>query len=140
MQKAIRLAMKNDFDISRFSFQDKRLRMSRYYIHDDGISLYSGGKDWKQYGGHFQCKHVFLGFYQLFFGTDFIDKLVGERPGCKYNIEGYCDSAPKKRYVDKCNPNCDGYGFGWRSPSYHRSKLANLKDIEAIKAYVEGLV
>jgi hypothetical protein len=123
MQKAVEKAIDNGFDWIKL-FATGAPEQRHHVLGVDKIKVFITTTE----------------LYWLIFGTDFLDKLVGKRPGCKYNIEGYCDSAPKKRYADKCNPNCDGYGFGWRSPSYHRSQLANLKDIEDIKAYVEGLV
>jgi hypothetical protein len=98
-----------------------------------------------------------MNLYQLIFGTDFIDKLVGDgeccaNESCDYYSKrkachcdavtaGYSDTG---EFVANKTPVfykfCDDGRIVVAVADYHRSKLANLKDIEAIKDYVEGLV
>lgn len=86
-----------------------------------------------------------MGVYFLVFGTDFIDKLVGDGKAfyyCKKNTFRYNRGCVQ----DQCD--CDE---GWENcehrisiyidtADYHRQKLSNIKDIEKIKEYVDGLV
>jgi len=73
-------------------------------------------------------KRVWTGtFYDLFFGTDFVEKLVGE-------TANYCDIYKKECIKDFCSiskewTSCHSKKNGCLA-DYHRQQLTNMKDVD----------
>jgi hypothetical protein len=85
-------------------------------------------------------------YYELIFGTDYIDKLVGEgKPDCG-GYSGRCVllDKPRVEIIDNypCRGEHDGdwckYLLRWEDANYHRSQLANMT-LEQMKERINEL-
>lgn len=113
MKEAIEKAIKNGFNPTKGILEDYMLEQNFlvvYYVYQKG---------------DLPRKHIVINIYRLIFGTDFIDKLVME---ADFKVApGYC-------------PKCGRSTGKIINAHYHRSQMANIKDVEKLKEYVRGLI
>jgi Rieske Fe-S protein len=69
--------------------------------------------------------------WELIFGTDFIDKLVGEVPVC-----GHCGKKLILTDIGLERCYCHGSPYSMNSAHYHRSQMVNIMDVEKLKEYI----
>jgi hypothetical protein len=149
MKYAIETAIKNEFNLYGIK------ECTTWFLHDgqqggkDNCLVIDNTYDLFDGKGRRGTKHH-LQLRELTFGTDFIDKLVGEgKPDCG----AYCGKCAKsmrliQTLIDEGKLTCKGkhdgdwckYLLSWQDADYHRREMANIKDIEKLKEYIRGLV
>lgn len=128
MEKAIEKAIKNGFNPI-----GTEVKLTGFSLRGDEVEL-----DFVRLRGENKNMNSCVGinYYELIFGTDFIECLVGKGNRCSYFDIDVDTNA--------CEENC-GNIFDCASleslddmPNYHRAQMSSLKDIDAIKEYIKN--
>lgn len=136
-EDVIRVAIEREFDISKASLgvalnEEADLDTIHYLFYED------------------ECyqEYYVISIAHLVFLTDFIDKLVGEGEKeymCVTDKISLCayDREPKGYWCSRSDikEECPCYKVTKnKDADYHRSEMANMKDIDKLKAYCVGLI
>ena len=116
MKQAIEKAIENDYDIVQAA-----VGLAEEACEEDKEHVYILDED--------EGYHV-LNIYQCIFGTNLVECLVGE--GYYVCIStAFCDDCNEFGEDKECASN------QLQNADYHRSQMANLPDIKAIKQYIK---
>jgi hypothetical protein len=136
MKEVIEKAIKNGFEMPMY---DKRTKYLKCYTYKYGVSITTTKN---AHGG-------WIGYHELIFGTDFIDRLVG-----KGGLSKICCNCSHAQFVNhtnnlikcefhslqKAGNTCGNFEPIIKSADYHLQKMSTIRDIEKLKEYVRGLI
>lgn len=149
MKRAIEKAIEGGFDMAKqlFPHADHEFIfiLSWYWLNYDSSASSKGElKVFSRQPKFIKPCINYYSFYDLIFGTDFLAYLKPNEYYCGWHKKP-CNKSIKEQM------NCDNYSsnltdvecryYQWLdSASYHRQQMANMKDVEKLKDYVEGLI